>query len=474
MLSIAVHQDTLTAKQIMGAIMGAISPKPKTMATLTTKTLEALKPTDKGKRLPDGESMFGMVRTVKNDPEAVSVDFEWRYSFGGKVRHARIGSWPKMSLKAIRSERDTLREKIKSGFDPLADKEADRLKKQADQIEAKQSQIDRLQELAAKDARMTVRGLFDLWQRTDLKKRQDRGSEALRAFEADVFPLIGDVAAADVTKAHIQRIIDTMLGRGVKRMTERVFSDLRQLFGFALDRDHIEADPTARIKKHKIGGSVERDRVLSEAELIEFFKRLPVSGLVESSQCALTIQLATITRIGEVLGARWEHVDFERRTWTLPDTKNGKRHTVQLNDMALRQFDALRQHSGLTEWVFPASRLTGPVCPKTVTKQVADRQRGDDEPMSGRTKQTNSLALADGKWTPHDLRRTGATLMAELGVLPEVIERCLNHTEQTKVKRIYQRAQYEAPMREAWQLLGDRLALLADKPGNVVTLARVA
>lgn len=454
--------------------MGAMPPKPKTMATLTTKTLEALKPTDKGARLPDGESMFGIVRTFKQTPEAVSVDFEWRYSFGGKIRHARIGSWPKMTLKAIRSERDSLREKIKSGFDPLADKEADRLKKQADQIEAKQSQIDRLQELAAKDARMTVRGLFELWQRTDLKKRQDGGSEALRAFEADVFPLIGDVAAADVTKAHIQRIVDTMLTRGVKRMTERVFSDLRQLFGFAMDRDHIESDPTARIKKHKIGGSVERDRVLSEAELIEFFQRLPLSGLVESSQRALTIQLTTITRIGEVLGARWEHVDFERRIWTLPETKNGKRHTVHLNDMALRQFEALRQHSGLTEWVFPASRLNGPVCPKTVTKQVADRQRGDGEPMSGRSKQTDSLALAGGQWRPHDLRRTGATLMAELGVLPEVIERCLNHTEQTKVKRIYQRAQYEAPMREAWQRLGDRLALLADKPGNVVTLARAA
>jgi len=444
------------------------------MAKITTKALSALKPSDHGKRLSDGDRMFGIVRAVKTDPEAVSVDFEWRYNFGGKVRQVRIGAWPRMTLKAIRDERDTLKGKIKDGIDPLAEKEANRLKKQADQIEAKQTQVTRLQALAAKDARMTVRGLFDLWQRTDLKKRQDQGSEALRAFEADVFPLIGDVAAADVTKAHIQRIIDNMLTRGVKRMTERVFSDLRQLFGFAMDRDHIEADPTARIKKHKIGGSVERDRVLSEAEVIEFFKRLPVSGLVESSQCALSIQLATITRIGEVLGARWEHVDFERHTWTLPETKNGKRHTVQLNDMALRQFEALRQHTGLTEWVFPASRLDGPVCPKTVTKQVADRQRGDGEPMSGRSKQTDSLALVGGQWRPHDLRRTGATLMAELGVLPEVIERCLNHTEQTKVKRIYQRAQYEAPMRDAWQRLGDRLALLADKPGNVVTLARAA
>ncbi len=51
--------------------------------------------------------------------------------------------------------------------------------------------------------------------------------------------------------------------------------------------------------------------------------------------------------------------------------------------------------------------------------------------------------------------------MAELGALPNVVGKCLNHTEEVgKVKRIYQRAQYEGPMREAWRLLGTRLALL--------------
>jgi len=445
------------------------------MALITVKELQALTERQNGQRISMGESLYGQVRA--GQAGAISVHVVWRYKIHGKVRQVAIGTWKESggkSLKEIREIKNRLATDRADGKDPITEKEAARLKKQADQIEAKQTQITRLQELAAKDARMTVRGLFELWQDTDLKKRQDRGSEATRAFERDVFPLIGDLAAADVNKAHIQRIIDTMLNRGVKRMTERVFSDLRQLFGFAIDRDHIEADPTARIKKHKIGGSVERDRVLSEAELIELFKRLTLSGLVESSQCALTIQLATITRIGEVLGARWEHVDFERRTWTLPETKNGKRHTVQLNDMALKQFETLRQHTGLTEWVFPASRLDGPVCPKTVTKQVADRQRGNDEPMSGRSKQTDSLALGGGQWRPHDLRRTGATLMAELGVLPEVIERCLNHTEQTKVKRIYQRAQYEAPMREAWTKLGGRLELLINKPVNVVTMTRAA
>ena len=71
-----------------------------------------------------------------------------------------------------------------------------------------------------------------------------------------------------------------------------------------------------------------------------------------------------------------------------------------------------------------------------------------------------TLVLPGGRWTPHDLRRTGATIMVSLGVLPEVAERCLNHTEENKVKRIYQRHSYEVEMREAWRLLGERLTLL--------------
>ena len=80
--------------------------------------------------------------------------------------------------------------------------------------------------------------------------------------------------------------------------------------------------------------------------------------------------------------------------------------------------------------------------------------------MSGRSKDVDALILPSGKWTPHDLRRTAATTMAELGALPDVVEKCLNHAEVSKVKRIYQRAQYEGPMRETWKLLGTHLARL--------------
>ena len=61
-------------------------------------------------------------------------------------------------------------------------------------------------------------------------------------------------------------------------------------------------------------------------------------------------------------------------------------------------------------------------------------------------------------------------MMTALGALPEVAEKCLNHTEESRMKRIYQRHSYEAEMREAWRLLGERLALLTGDSSNVVTI----
>jgi integrase len=102
---------------------------------------------------------------------------------------------------------------------------------------------------------------------------------------------------------------------------------------------------------------------------------------------------------------------------------------------------------------------------KTYSKQFADRQCGDRAAMKRRIKGDgqNSLLLPGGKWTPHDLRRTGATLMGNLGIRPGVIEKCLNHTEQNKIQRIYQRQELRPAMREAWEILGNRLAELSSE-----------
>ena len=63
--------------------------------------------------------------------------------------------------------------------------------------------------------------------------------------------------------------------------------------------------------------------------------------------------------------------------------------------------------------------------------------------------------------------------MGELGIAPDVTEKCLNHTEENKVKRIYQRQKLEKEQAQAWQVLGERLNLLvAMDDSNIVVLPR--
>jgi integrase len=327
-------------------------------------------------------------------------------------------------------------------------------------------------ELAQQAARKTVADLFEHWAKIDLINRKDKGAEVHRMFEKDVLPLLGTLAVVDVKKGHITEVTDVMLARGVNRAAKIAFSLMRQMFRFAVDRDLIEHDPSASIRKAKIGGKdTERDRVLSDDEIRALAKLAPDAGLLPSTEAAIWIALSTCCRIGELLGARWEHLNLDKGTWCIPaeNSKNGKPHSVTLSSFSTGQFKRVQTLNGKSIWCYPNTDDSGPVCSKTVTKQLGDRQRQPDQgTMSRRSAKAQALLLPGGKWTPHDLRRTGATIMTALGVLPEVAERCLNHTEENKVKRIYQRHNYTQEMTAAWILLGNHLHILSNSESAII------
>jgi len=357
-----------------------------------------------------------------------------------------------LTVPAARSLAENLKHGVKhKGTDPIEDKRKS--------IEEKAKE---------KAGRVLVKDLFERWFSTDLIHRKDKGSEARRMMLKDVIPVIGNLNIKEIQKSHIFEITDELLKRGVNRMAKVVFSLIRQMFRFAVARDLLQIDPTASISKTSIGGSnIERDRILSEEEISELAEKLTKVDIKETSIIAIWITLATCCRIGEILRARWSHVHWDKKIWRIPaeHSKNEKEHIVFLSNFAFEQFQNLYLITGIGEWCFPTQRKNSCICSKTVTKQVSDRQR-TGPPLSNRSKQTSALLLSKGIWKPHDLRRTGATLMTSLGVLPEVAERCLNHTEENKVKRIYQRYGYEPEMKQAWERLGDRLEKLIGIKGR--------
>lgn len=443
----------------------------KQVKAFTVKFLESLNPADVGQRY----SAEGMRATVRPAGAAVSVQFTWRYRYSGKTREIAVGTWPKLSLAEVRQERKTLADTLARGQDPAELRAVVKLQARAEVHEAGAQAQARIEAAAAMQARMTVKELFGKWEQSALSARKDKGAEVRRSFEKDVLPAIGDMAAEDVRRVDVARILDGVVSRDARILARNLLGDIRQMYGFGIARGLLEIDPTSHMKRDSYGKKVERDRVLTDAEIKALAKALPAANMATTAELAIWVQLATCCRVGELLQARWEDVDLDGRAWRISAdvAKNEHEHTVHLSEFALKKFQALRALTGVTVvdgsskpgvWVMPARNGEGHVDIKSLTKQIGDRQRGDKDAMSKRSAHGKALILAGGKWTPHDLRRTGATIMVGLGVLPEVVERCLNHREQNRVKRIYQRHDYKKEMRDAWQLLGERIeALLAVK-----------
>ena len=374
----------------------------------------------------------------------------------GKTRWLDMGPYPSISLLKANTDAGILKQKRRQGIDPIEEMAA----KKAQETAAK-----------AKDAaRLTVNQLFEKWMSIELCQRKDKGEEVKRSFDKDVLPKIGSMFAGEVTRVNVATVLDGIVQRGSRRMANRILTDLRQMFGFGYVRGIVENDPTHRTRKTDIGGKeVERDRVLTETEIQELHQIIPHSKLIKSSELAIWIALSTGCRIGELLKANWADVNFSTGEWRIPEenSKNGKAHTVYLSPFADKHFTTLKETNTGSKWLYPDRSGENQVCVKTVTKQIGDRQRKPDQkPMKNRAKTTEALKLSGGKWTPHDLRRTAATIMASLEVRPDIIERCLNHTETNKVKRIYQRHDYKEEQKEGWRLLGERLECLTKTEQN--------
>ncbi|RUS66693.1 Prophage integrase IntA [Saezia sanguinis] len=443
------------------------------MAEITERQLST-KPTDKdiwfNESAPKGHGRF----LARITPAGERL-FYFRYSdSSGKRVRLPLGTYSRtgtagLTLKEARQRAMVLADLYVSGHTNLREyletervnsavrQESERLRLEREKAEAEAT-------AAAMAMRQTVRGLFEQWMEIDVAKHKDGGAEVRRMFEKDVLPYIGDCFVADVKKGDVVRVTDSLLARQVPRMAKRVFSLMRQMFRFAVDRDLIVFDPTAAIRKARtFGQDNERDRILDEDEIRLLVEKLPDAGLLVTTEIAVWIILATCCRIGELMNARWQYVNLYKRTWVIPadHSKNGKLHVIHLSDFAVSQFERLREINGTYEWCYPNAKKDGAVTPKSVTKQLGDRQcTNEEQRIKGRSKFYDALLLPNGKWTPHDLRRTGASMMTALGILPDVAERCLNHVEENKVKRTYQRYSYAKEIKEAWQMLGQELEKL--------------
>jgi integrase len=213
----------------------------------------------------------------------------------------------------------------------------------------------------------------------------------------------------------------------------RLRAALSAMFSWAITEGLTELNPVQGTAKANEGAS--RERVLTDVELAQLWAALGEGRFAD----IVRLLLLTGQRRNEIGKLTWDEIDLSRRMIVLPPerTKNGRRHELPLSSQALAIIDRQPRRN--------ASAL------------LFSDSRGFNDWDKAKQRLDERLHIAP--FTLHDLRRSGATGMAELGVQPHIIEAVLNHVSGHKagVAGIYNRAKYADEMRSALQRWADHV-----------------
>lgn len=375
-------------------------------------------------------------------------------------------------------------------------------------LEQKHAELDKKQAKKFKEKldaenNLTFHDLYKAWFR-DGVSRADENKYIIQTFSKYALPAFGTIPIRLLTEHHLRNTFREVISSGKVATAAELSKDILQMLRWGEKRTPwrkllIEGNPAELIEINKLlphDYVKERDRMLSIDEIKRLklifdgtnqnYANAPAKYGVERPlkkevQIAMWLCLSTLCRIGELLMSEWRHVDFERRTWFKPadNTKGMRRkktpHIVYLSDFALNQFKQLHAITGESKWVFPATFTDRHVCVKSASKQIGDRQ----VQFKQRTKklqyrvENNSLVLGEREWTPHDLRRTGATMMQQLKVSRDVINLCQHHVVGSKVDKSYLLDEYADERREASHKLGNRIEAILSAD-NVISISHAA
>ncbi|MBK8889518.1 MAG: site-specific integrase [Dechloromonas sp.] len=381
-----------------------------------------------------------------------------RYRHGGKAKEKTIGRYPDISLADGRRFAAEDRASIQRGTDVAMEKKKAKLTT-ANAWTVQQLAEDYLEKASGRLATATIKG-----------RRQQ-----LRDY---VFPLIGNMPAREVEPLLLVDIVErvTVKSRHVARL---VLIALREVFGHGIARHVVAGDPSAHIKSNSVIGPrpTSRSRIkLSEPELRALLPALPAMGV--QNALMVKILLSTATRIGELVGAKWEHIDFEKRLWTIP-AENIKGRKVKANNGEDVKDFLIPMTPQVTAWFLELQSLafgSGYVLPIRSRKKAVGDATMEPVTLNAAINTFCKKIMGDKcrHFTPHDLRSTARSHLGALGVDLLIAERCLNHSLGGLVG-VYDQHDYVEERRKALMLLSQFIdACETGKPINVVPLKLAA
>lgn len=277
------------------------------------------------------------------------------------------------------------------------------------------------------------------------KKLRPRSYAETERFLNRLWKPLHGLGLGKITQAIVANRLSLIATNHGATAADRARAALSTLFTWAMKEGLAPTNPVAATNKHAEGKS--RDRTLSDAELAAIWKVLP------NDQYGAIVKLLVLTgqRRDEIGALRWSEVNVDKALISLPGerTKNHRPHDVPMSNLAKSILEAQPKRDD-RELIFGTRQGS--------FQGWSKAKRELDEAVAEAAAGAKSAAMKP--WRLHDLRRTVATRMSDLGVQPHVVEAVLNHVSGYKagVAGIYNRSAYTAEKRAALILWADHVS----------------
>jgi integrase len=390
---------------------------------LTEFEVKSLRKAEKVYRVSDGANLYLEVRP--------SGGKHWRYVFAtpggqkGQKTMRSLGSWPVVTVKRAREKALALAREIEAGT------------------------------LAPKAEAPTFGAIAEEYFAGSASLKANTPKEIARKdflLERYISPELGPLPAASVQAGFIlEKVLRPLEAQGLLVTARKVKSLISMIYDFAAASGKVPANPAQNLPRGALAPArtTHYPAITDPPEVgglmlaIDSYEGKPaVAG-------ALKLLPLVFVRPGELRNARWEEINLEGATWSIPAGRMKMKapHIVPLSRQAVEILSGLRESTGGGPLVFPGMRSAArPI--SDVTLNAALRR----------------LDYSSKEICAHGFRAMASTLLnGELGFSPDVIEKQLAHGERNAVRAAYNHADYLPERRRMMQRWADYLDELREK-----------
>ena len=403
---------------------------------LTDTALKNLKSNGSLYKVSDRDGMYVTVAA------SGAVTFRYDYRLNGRRETLTIGRYGPSGLSLARA-----REKCIDARRALAEGRSPAQEKQREKRRLKEAKsFGEFGERWLKEAKMA-----------DSTRAMRRA-----VFERDILPTFRNRLLTEIVPDDLRKLCARVKDRGAPATAVHVRDIVKLIYSFAILHGEKVTNPADEVGPSSIATFVPKDRSLSPTEIRVMLKQLEHVATLPTIRLGMKLFLLTMVRKSELQDAVWDEVDFENAVWTVPKErmKRSKAHNVYLSQQTLDIMIALKTCAGNSPYLLPsryeADQAMSRATFNRVTYAVVERAKAEGLPLQ--------------PFTVHDLRRTGSTLLNELGFNSDWIEKCLAHEDGRSSRGIYNKAEYEHQRRHMMQEWADIVDAWVDGRKHVPTL----